>query len=141
MREMSRDQALEFLATGTRTGKLATVRPDGRPHVAPVWFAVEGDHLVFTTWHASVKARNLTHDPRAAMVVDYQHPPYGFVLVEGEAQIVDDVDETRRVATIVGGRYMGSDRAEEFGARNGVPGEVLVRLRIERIVAQDDLAG
>ena len=141
MRELSRDEALEFLATGTRTGKLATVRPDGRPHVAPVWFAVEGDHLVFTTWHTSVKARNLTHDPRAAMVVDYQQPPYGFVLVEGEAQIVDDVAETRRVATIVGGRYMGSDRAEEFGARNGVPGEVLVRLRIERIVAQDDLAG
>lgn len=141
MNAMTRQEALAFLATGTRTGKLATVRPDGRPHVVPVWFVVEGEDLVFNTWHESVKARNLANDPRASLVVDYQEPPYGYVMVEGVAEILDDIDEVRRIATVIGSRYMGEDRAEEFGARNGVAGELAVRLRIERFVGRDDVAG
>jgi nitroimidazol reductase NimA-like FMN-containing flavoprotein (pyridoxamine 5'-phosphate oxidase superfamily) len=48
-----------FLLEGTRTGKLATVRKDGRLHVVPIWFVLDGDTLVFTTGEASVKAANL----------------------------------------------------------------------------------
>lgn len=141
MQEMNRAESLAFLAEGTRTGKLATVRPDGRPHVAPIWFAVEGEDLVFNTWHTSVKARNLAADPRAALVVDYQEPPFGYVVAEGVAVISGDLGEVRRIATIIGGRYMGEERAEEFGARNGVEGELVVRLRIEKLIGRDDVAG
>jgi PPOX class probable F420-dependent enzyme len=141
MRTMSRSEAFAFLAEGTRTGKLATVRPDGRPHVAPIWFVVEDETLVFITWHTTVKARNLSADPRAALVVDYQAPPFGYVAVEGTVEISDDLDEVRRVATMVGGRYMGTDRAEEFGARNGVEGELAFCFRVERVVAHDDITG
>ena len=102
MRSMSRSECLAFLGEGTRAGKLATVRPDGRPHVAPIWFIVEGDALVFNTWHASVKARNLAADPRAALAVDDQEPPFGYVIVEGVVEVTDDPDEVRRVATAVG---------------------------------------
>lgn len=137
MREMTAEEAVDFLSGGTRTGHLATVRDDGRPHVAPIWFVVEGDHLVFTTWHDSVKGRNLRRAGRAAISVDDAHPPYSFVLVEGEVEIDDDVAEARRVATVTGGRYMGSDRAEEFGARNGVAGELVVRLAMDRVVARE----
>ena len=140
MRSMSDHEALEFLAHGTRTGKLATVRPDGRPHVASIWFVVEGRDLVFNTWHTSVKARNLRHDPRAALIVDYEVPPFGYVIVEGTVSISEDLDEVRRIATIVGGRYMGADRADEFGARNGVEGELAVRLTIDRIVGRDNVS-
>lgn len=139
MRVMSRDEALHFLEEGTRTGKLATIRPDGRPHVAPIWFVVDNE-IVFTTGESSVKARNLRRDPRAAMTVDYERPPYGFVIVEGVCSLSDDLDQVRAYATTIGGRYMGADRAEEFGARNGVPGEVLVRLSIDKLIAMDDLA-
>jgi PPOX class probable F420-dependent enzyme len=141
MRSMDRSESLAFLAHGTRTGKLATVRPDGRPHVVPVWFVVDGGDLVFNTWHTSVKARNLADRPKAALVVDYEHPPYGYVMVEGTVEISEDLDEVRRIATIIGGRYMGEDEAEEFGARNGVEGELAVRLRIERITGRDDITG
>jgi PPOX class probable F420-dependent enzyme len=137
MREMSKDECLGFLERGTRTGKLATVRPDGRPHVAPIWFTVEGEDLVFNTWHTSVKARNLKADPRASLVVDYQEPPYGYVIAEGTVELLEDVAEARRVATIIGRRYMGPDRAEEFGARNGVEGELVVRLRVDRFIGRD----
>jgi len=140
MREMSIDEAFEFLSTGTRTGKLATVRSNGRPHVAPVWFVVEDGTLVFNTWHTSVKARNLARDPRASLVVDLAEPPYAYVLVEGTVQINDDAAEAQRVATVIGGRYMGPDRAEEFGARNGVEGELVVRLLPDKIIARDDIS-
>jgi len=47
--KMSPEEIREFLAHGTRTGKLATVRANGAPHVAPVWFVLDGDDLVFNT--------------------------------------------------------------------------------------------
>lgn len=138
---MTRERALEFLTEGTRTGNVATVRPDGRPHVVPVWFIVEGDDVVFTTWHASVKARNLARDKRAAMSVDLSEPPYAYLLVEGPVTIIDDPEESRRVATAAGSRYMGAERAEEFGRRNGVSGELVIRVHIDHLVGADDMTG
>ena len=141
MREMSRDEALAFLAEGTRTGKFATTKADGRAHVTPIWFVVDGDDLVFNTWHTSAKAKHLRRDPRASLVVDLSEPPYAYVMVEGGASISSDLGEVRRFATEIGGRYMGADRAAEYGERNGVEGELLVRLRMERLIAYADIAG
>lgn len=140
MRSLTRQESLAFLSQGTRTGKLATVRADGRPHVAPIWFVVEGDTIVFNTWHTSVKAKNLRSDSRAALVVDYEEPPFGYVIVEGTVELSDDLGEVRRVATNVGARYMGVDRAEEFGARNGVAGELVGRLMIVKLIGRDDIS-
>lgn len=139
MREMTEAEALAFLRQGTRTGKIATVRSDGRPHVVPIWFVVDGEELVFTTWHESVKATNLAANPRAALVADLEEPPYAYVTVEGHVTISDDLEALKAFATQIGGRYMGEDRAEEFGERNGVPGEVIVRLHIDKIISKDDM--
>jgi PPOX class probable F420-dependent enzyme len=139
MKPMTRERALEFLAEGTRTGNVATVRPDGRPHVVPVWFVVEDDEVVFTTWHTSVKAQNLAREGRAAMSVDVSEPPYAYLLVEGPVTIIDDPEESRRVATAAGSRYMGAERADEFGRRNGVSGELVVRIHIDHFVGADDM--
>lgn len=132
---------MAFLAEGTRTGKMATVRSDGRPHVVPVWFVLDGEDLVFTTGQGSLKTTNLTRDSRAALVTDLEEPPYAYVAVEGEVTISDDLDDLRTVATRVGGRYMGEDRAEEFGDRNAVPGEIVVRLHMDKVIARHDIAG
>lgn len=138
---MTRERALEFLEQGTRTGNVATVRPDGRPHVVPVWFIVEDEDVLFTTWHTSVKAQNLARDGRAAMSVDLPEPPYAYLLIEGPVTVIDDPEESRRVATAAGARYMGPERAEEFGNRNGVSGELVVRIHIENFVGADDMTG
>ena len=132
-----------------RTGKLATVRADGRPHVAPIWFVLDrsvagpdnpvGD-LVFNTASDTVKGRNIIRDPRLALCVDDDTPPFTFVVVEGTATVSEDPDELLRWATVIGGRYMGEDRAEAYGARNGVPGELVVRLRPTRITASARVA-
>ena len=129
MREMTTQEALEFLATGTRTAKIAWVASDGRPHVAPMWFIVEDGNVLFNTSAEVGKSRALRRDPRISLVVDVEEPPYAFVKVDGTVEITEDPDELLRVATVIGGRYMGADQAEAYGARNGVPGECLVRVR------------
>lgn len=123
-----------------RTAKLAVVRKDGSPHVAPIWVALDGRTLVFTTWRDSIKGKAIRRDGRVALSFDDERPPFTFVLVSGRAQIVDDPDLLRHWATVIGGRYMGADRAEEYGARNGVEGELLVRVVDAKIVAQRDVA-
>ncbi|WP_129837944.1 PPOX class F420-dependent oxidoreductase [Streptomyces sp. RFCAC02] len=129
-----------FLASGTRTGKLATVRAGGAPHVAPVWFVLDGDDIVLTTGRDTVKGRNLARDGRAALCVDDERAPYAFVTVTGPVTLSEDLPELLLWATRIAERYMGPDQAEEYGARNGVPGELLVRLRAERVTAQAAVA-
>lgn len=140
---MSEAEVREFLlATPAHTGKLATTRPDGSPHVAPIWYALADDGtIVFTTGATTAKGRALQRDPRAAMCIDDERPPFSFVVVEGTVAISEDIDELRHWATVIGGRYMGAGRAESFGARNAVPGELLVHLTPTRIVSERDVAG
>jgi PPOX class probable F420-dependent enzyme len=137
---MTPDEVRAFLSHGTRTAKLATSLPDGQPHVMPVWFVLDGEDLVFNTWGDSVKGRNLRRDPRAAVVVDEEVAPYSFVHIRGDVTLSEDLEEMLHFATAIGNRYMGADRAEEFGRRNAVPGELLVRLRPKRVIATADLA-
>lgn len=137
---MTTDEWRAFVSTGTRTAKAGVTRDDGLPHVTPIWFMLDGDDLVFTTHESSIKGRALRRDPRICLCVDDQTPPYSFVSFWGEASLSEDPAELLRWATAIGGRYMGDERAEEYGARNGVPGEYLVRVRITKTVAVRDLA-
>jgi PPOX class probable F420-dependent enzyme len=140
-RRMTDDEVWAFLAGDPpHTAKCATVRADGSPHVAPVWVAFDDRTLVFTTNSTTVKGRSILRDPRVALCFDDERPPFSFVLVEGHVEVIDDVDEVRRWAAIIGGRYMGADRAAEYGARNGVPGELLLRLRPDKITSAKNLA-
>jgi PPOX class probable F420-dependent enzyme len=144
MQTMTREQWLQFVLTGTRTGKLAVTRASGAPQVTPIWFLIDttehGDEVVFTTHHTTVKAKAFRRDPRFALCVDDQAPPYSFVLIEAEARLSEDLDELRVWATNLGARYMGKDQAEEFGKRNAVPGELLVRGRITRVTARAEIS-
>jgi PPOX class probable F420-dependent enzyme len=130
----------EFVAGQPRTAKLATVRRDGSPHVAPVWVAFDGDEIVFTTGEATVKGRTIARDPRVAMCFDDERPPFSFVIVEGTARIVRDEREKLHWATRIAARYMGEDRAEAYGKRNAVLDELLIRVTPTRIVAQQAIA-
>ena len=112
VRQLDDAETRASLGAGTRTGKLAWVTKSGRPAVTPIWF-----------------------------VVDEERPPYGFVKIDGWAELTDDPEARRAFATRIGGRYMGEDRAEDFGARNGGDGEWLVRLRSDRVRAVTDITG
>lgn len=133
---MSDDERRAFLLEGTRTAKLATVRVDGRPHIAPVWFVLDGDVLVFNTGAGTVKGKAIARDPRVTLCIDDEQPPFAYVIIEGTAEIDTDLDDMLTWATRIGGRYMGGDRAEEFGRRNAVDTELLVRVTPTRMLTE-----
>jgi PPOX class probable F420-dependent enzyme len=137
---MAREEIRAFLTEGTRTAKVATAMADGHPHVMPVWFVLDGDDIVFTTATSSAKGSHLRRDGRVSLVVDEESPPYAFVHLRGPVALSEDPDELLHFATEIGGRYMGAERAEEYGRRNGVPGELLVRVTPERVIAHADVA-
>lgn len=135
-RRLSEAEVRDFLAAGTRTGKLAVVRRDGSPMVVPIWFVVDEDgSLVFNTGADTVKGRALARDRRVSICVDDEHPPFAYVRIDGEAEVSTDLDEMLPWATAIARRYMGDDLAEAYGRRNAVQGELLVRVRPLRVVA------
>lgn len=134
------DDVIAFISEGTKTAKLGYTASDGRPLVAPVWFVVDNGELAFNTAEDSAKGRALARDPRAVICVDDDRPPYSFVQVQGVVTISHDPADVLEIATRAGGRYMGADRAEEYGRRNGVPGEVVVRLHPTKVLKAFDVA-
>ncbi|MET9881713.1 PPOX class F420-dependent oxidoreductase [Streptomyces sp. NPDC006430] len=139
-RKMTQEEWRAFVSAGTRTGKLSTVREDGSPHIAPVWFVLDGDSFVFNTGKGTVKGGNLIRDGRVALCVDDERPPFSHVIFQGRAEITEDLDEMRRWATRIGARYMGAESAEAFGRRNAVPGELLVRVTIDKVISVSGVA-
>jgi PPOX class probable F420-dependent enzyme len=139
MRNMTPDERRDFLMSSpARTGKLASVRSDGRPHVAPIWYTMDGEDIIFTTWHQTVKAANFTHDNRVSLCVDHERPPFAFVIVEGKVDIQREPghEEMLRWTTEIAGRYMGQAKAEQFGKRNAVEGEWLLRITPTKFIAK-----
>jgi hypothetical protein len=141
MQTMTRAEWRAFLLHGTRTAKISTVRADGRPHVVPIWIDLDGDDVVFTTGKDSVKGKNLQRDPRVMICVDDQQPPFSYVVVEGSAIVKEaSAEELLPWTTRLARRYMGPELGEEYGKRNAIDGELLVRVPMKKVTAQKDIA-
>ena len=136
MEKMTKAEYMAFLTSPARCAKLATVREDGSPHVVPVWFTLDGDDLIFTAGCASTKVKNILRDGRVAICVDEDTPPFHYVLLEGRAEVLDpSVEAAYHWGSIIGGKYMGAERSEEFGRRYGVEGEWVMRMTPKKIIA------
>ncbi|MFM2077688.1 MAG: hypothetical protein RJA49_1578 [Actinomycetota bacterium] len=127
-------------ALPARTAKLAVVRADGSPHVAPVWVDLDGDDIVFMTSADTIKGKAILRDLRVSLCFDDERPPFAFATIAGTASTSTDPEELLRWATRIGGRYMGAEQAEAYGRRNAVPPEMVVRVRVDRVVAKVDVA-
>jgi len=146
---MSQREIKRFLMHGTYTAKLATVKEGGSSHVVPIWFVLDSSKksarlfdIVFTTGSRSVKARNIQRDNRVSICVDDQTPPYSFVMIFGIAKIQQyDHNKLFKFASQIARRYMGKNKAEEYGKRNSAKGEVLVRIKPKKIIGAKDIAG
>jgi len=152
MAEMSKKEIRKFLMQGTFTGKLATTKKNGSPHIVPIWFVLDrdnkaggsgrGEDIIFTTNGTSVKAKNIQRDNRVSICIDDQTSPFSFVIVNGIATIHHcEQNELFRFATKIAQRYMGKENAELYGRRNSTDGEVLVRIKPTRIIAEKEIAG
>jgi hypothetical protein len=141
MRRLVGDEWKDFVLAEPRPAICAIVLSDGRPHATPIWIDLDGDDVVFTTWHEGIKARVLPSDPRVSICVQDDQPPFAYVTIRGEASVTDDLEAVKAWAARIGGRYMGVERAEEYGRRNGVPGELVVRVRPTKVIGFVEMAG
>ncbi len=128
-------------ALPARTAKLAIVRKNGAPHVAPVWIDLDGDDVIFMTGANTIKGKAILRDPRVSLCLDDETPPFSFLTISGTATTSTDTEELMYWGTRIGGRYMGADQGEAYGKRNAVPGELLVRVTVAKVVAKVDVAG
>lgn len=137
---MTKQEIYAFIDDHVLTAHLATVRKDGKPHVAPIWIATDGEDIVWNTGDTTVKGKNLIRTGYAAISMDDSVPPFNSVRLEGPVTCSTDLAEVKHWAAIIGGRYMGADQAEAFGERNGSPGEMLCRMKPSRISGLNDVA-
>jgi PPOX class probable F420-dependent enzyme len=117
-----------------RVGRLATVRPDGRPHVVVCCFAVEGDR-VWTAVDEKPKSgvplqrlENVRANPQASLLVDHYEEDWDrlwWVRVDGAAMVLEEGDEEERAIALLTARYPQYERAR--------PGGPVIAIAIERI--------
>jgi len=72
--------------------------------------------------------------------VDDEEPAFAFVVIEGTAAATLEDPEMLHWATRIGGRYMGEERADEFGTRNATPSELLVRVTPTKMLAFTEIS-
>lgn len=105
---MSDDEIAEFIER-SRTATLATVLPDGRPHLVAMWYAVLDGEIWFETKIKSQKAVNLRRNPTVTVMIEDgdTYDTLRGVSIDGNAEIVDDAETVRRVGISVWERYTG----------------------------------
>ena len=143
MPDMTKKEIRNFLLQGTFTGKLGTINKNGTSHIVPIWYTLDNeDNIILNTGNNSVKAKNIRRNNRVRLCVDDQTPLYSFVTIDGIAEIINNADQKElfKWAKIIAARYMGNDKAEEYGKRNSSEGELLIKIKPIKIIGQKDIA-
>jgi PPOX class probable F420-dependent enzyme len=139
MTTMTNNEWRSFVAAGTRLAHVALTRPDGRPHVTPVCFILDGDELAFALSPGSVKGKNLARDRRIAICVSDEQQPYAFVTLEGEAQVSAEPDQIKHIGEAIANRYYPSQPAEDVAESFVQAGFTAVRISITKVIARSGL--
>jgi len=115
---------------------VATVWPDGRPHVTPVWGIWRADAVWFSCSRSARKARNLLADGRCTVSTDDAQNP---VIVEGTAALVDDRSDVVAYAAIADAKYEMQAGVDFYGD----PANALFRVEPSHAfgIAHDDFTG
>jgi PPOX class probable F420-dependent enzyme len=135
---MSDDEVAEFLAAG-RSMTLATLGPDGRPHLTAMWYGMRDGHVVFWSYARAQKIVNLRRDPRLSILVE-EGVAYGElrgVSLTGTAEILEDPEEVLAVGRLLLGRHSDSGEAAAQAAAATAPKRVAVRIDPERVASWD----
>ena len=96
---------VEAFLSQPHVAALATVRPDGRPHVTPVWLDFDGRDFMVATFRITQKLQNVSRKGFAALSIFTPEPPYRNVIVEGTARVGSPVDNVWRERVAI--RYLG----------------------------------
>jgi PPOX class probable F420-dependent enzyme len=139
MTTMTDTEWRSFVTAGTRLAHAALTRADGRPHVTPVCFILDGDELAFALSPGSVKGKNLARDQRIAFCISDEHQPYSFVTLEGHARTSTDPARIKAVATGIADRYYPSHPADALAENFVEQGFTAVHITITNVIAHSGL--
>jgi len=104
---------------------LATLMPDGKPQVTPVWVDFDGKHVVINSAKGRVKDRNMRRDPRVSMALIDPDNPYRHLQVQGRVVEITENGADQHIDKMAK-KYLGQDK---YPFRQ--PGEVRVLYKIE----------
>jgi PPOX class probable F420-dependent enzyme len=139
MTTMTTDEWRSFVTAGTRLAHVALTRADGRPHVTPVCFVLDGDELTFALSPGSVKGKSLARDQRIAVCISDEHQPYSFVSIEGQAETSAEPDQIKRVAEGIADRYYPTQPTDAIAESFVQEGFTAVRISITNVIARSGL--
>lgn len=136
MAQLSQPEIEDYLAE-LHVAHLVTVRPDGRPHVAPVWFLWESGRALIITGGTSVKVRNVRRNPAVALSIATDQRPLKYVVLEGEGKVTQEdlVQVVERICVRYDGPVQGAAYAQELLAAGNM---VVVDIRVERVIGWKD---
>jgi PPOX class probable F420-dependent enzyme len=105
---MADDEIADFIER-SRTATMATVGPDGTPHLVAMWFAVLDGQIWFETKARAQKTVNLRRNNRITVMIEdgLTYDTLRGVSIEGTAEVVDDPDAIWKVGVNVFERYNG----------------------------------
>lgn len=140
MRELTKAEIDAFLAQPL-IARIATVRRDGRPHIAPIWFVWDGETLCMETSPRFLKVKNLKHNPHCAISIDITEGGLRFkaVVLEGEAELLEDDQEfARQTAARIYTKYLGAEGILAPTPQRMINSpHVIIRLKPQRIISWD----
>jgi PPOX class probable F420-dependent enzyme len=105
--------------------QLATLMPDGSPHVAPVWFEYDGKDILVNSAKGRVKDKNMRRDPRVGLDILDPDNPYRHLSIRGRVVEITEKGAEEHIDKLAK-KYIGQDRYPYRG-----PGEVRVLYKIE----------
>lgn len=108
-------------------GHLATLEPDGAPHVTPVWIDVDDEHILINTAKGRKKVRNVERDPRVSVEIAEQDNPYSMLSVQGKVVGITSEGADEHIDAMAK-KYLGKD---SYPFRQ--PGEQRLIMRIKPV--------
>ena len=122
-RTMTR-QEMESYLHETHIANLATLKRDGSPHLAPIWYEYDKEKLYIIAGNSSVKVRNINRDPRVVVSIAVPDEPYKYVLIEGNAEVTTGDLEMTTISMCI--RYRGVDRGSRLARELLEDGDTVV---------------
>jgi PPOX class probable F420-dependent enzyme len=119
----------EQLFLGKNFGAVATIRPDGSPHVTPVWVDYDGEHVVFNAATGRAKWHHMRRDPRVTIEVYSHDDPYEYVTVTGTVELEESEAANRHIDKL-SEKYTGNPKFQGYSRDER---RVIVRVTPERV--------
>jgi len=116
----------EFLKQ-PQVAAFSSLRPNGRPHVTPVWFEYDGREFTISTFRGTQKAKNIAAKGFAALSIYSRDPPYRQVTVEGIAHVAGPIDNVWRERVAM--RYLGEAAGRAYVRESFELDVIAIRLR------------